>query len=79
MRILTKQKPWYVQPQVVVTDVVDASEFFVQKLDEPRVAWLAQQLAAAGEAPPPAIPVREWLRGPAPASSPNACAPPCTC
>jgi len=43
---------------VVVTDVVDASEFYVQKLDEPRVAWLAEQLAAAAKADMPVIPVR---------------------
>ncbi|MEW5304675.1 MAG: hypothetical protein WDW36_007269 [Sanguina aurantia] len=35
--------------EVVVTDVVDASEFFVQIVNEPRIQWIAQQLA---ELPP---------------------------
>lgn len=43
--------------EVVVTEVVDASEFYVQRTSEPRVAWIAEQLRAAGEAEGPAIPV----------------------
>ncbi|KAG2491495.1 hypothetical protein HYH03_010073 [Edaphochlamys debaryana] len=39
---------------VTVTDVADASEFFVQIEGEPRVAWLTEQLAASslGDMPP---------------------------
>ena len=42
---------------MVVTDVVDASEFYVQRLDEPRVAWVTEQVAAATQGEGPAIPV----------------------
>ena len=48
--------------QVVVTDVVDANTFCVQLAEEPRVEWVAEQLAGLGldEAQPP--PVRgSWV------------------
>ncbi|KXZ48282.1 hypothetical protein GPECTOR_29g59 [Gonium pectorale] len=40
--------------KVTVTEVVDASEFYVQVVGEPRVAWLTEQLSATslGDAPP---------------------------
>ena len=47
--------------QVVVTEVVDANEFYVQRVGEPRVAWIAEQLRAVAQADPPAIPVRGCL------------------
>lgn len=43
--------------EVVVTEVVDAGEFYVQRVGEPRVQWVADQVRAAGAADPPAIPV----------------------
>ena len=46
-----------------MTEVVDASEFFVQRAGEPRIEWLAEQLRAAGAAAPPAIPVGSSTRG----------------
>ncbi|EFJ43941.1 hypothetical protein VOLCADRAFT_95870 [Volvox carteri f. nagariensis] len=41
---------------VTVTEVVDATEFFVQVAGEPRVAWLAEQLSAASLNDSPPIP-----------------------
>lgn len=41
---------------VIVTEVVDATEFYVQRTSEPRVQWIAEQLRAAAEADAPAIP-----------------------
>ena len=43
--------------QVVVTDVVDANTFCVQLAEEPRVEWVAEQLAGLGldEAQPPPV------------------------
>ncbi|KAG2441222.1 hypothetical protein HYH02_010066 [Chlamydomonas schloesseri] len=42
--------------QVTVTEVADASEFFVQVVGEPRVAWLAEQLSATSLSDAPPIP-----------------------
>eukprot|EP00798_Chlamydomonas_sp_ICE-L_P007216 gene7216-323_t len=42
--------------EVIVTEVVDANEFYVQMVKEPRVAWIAEQLRAVAEADAPAIP-----------------------
>ncbi len=43
--------------QVVVTDVVDAGSFCVQLAGEPRVDWIAEQMAELGleELPPPPV------------------------
>ncbi|KAL6757416.1 hypothetical protein V8C86DRAFT_2625605 [Haematococcus lacustris] len=41
---------------VAVTEVVDASEFYVQRVHEPRVQWVAEQMQAVAAAPPPPIP-----------------------
>lgn len=40
-----------------MTEVVDASEFFVQLVQEPRVAWLQEQLREVAEQDAPVIPV----------------------
>eukprot|EP00983_Pelagomonas_calceolata_P037124 1136203-Pelagomonas_calceolata.AAC.7 len=52
---------------VVVTEVVDASEFYVQRIDEPRVAWIANQIAAATQGEGPAIPIAVASQGEGPA------------
>lgn len=44
--------------RLVVTDVADANNFFVQVADEPRVKWVTEQLASLGlgaASPPPSI------------------------
>ncbi len=46
-------------PQVVVTEVVSPNEFYVQRTDEPRLAWIQNQVAAATQGDGPAIPVSE--------------------
>lgn len=45
----------------MVTEVVDAGEFYVQRTGEPRMAWITEQLRAAAAADPPAIPVSSCL------------------
>jgi staphylococcal nuclease domain-containing protein 1 len=40
-----------------VTEVVDAGEFYVQRVGEPRVGWIAEQLRIAAAADAPPIPV----------------------
>lgn len=55
--------------QVTVTEVVDASEFYVQLTNEPRVNWLTEQLAGLGLSENPPLPVSRvcaqagWLAG----------------
>jgi hypothetical protein len=39
--------------------VVDAGEFYVQRVGEPRVAWIAEQLRIAAAADAPPIPVSD--------------------
>ncbi len=45
-----------------MTEVVDANEFYVQRVNEPRVQWLADQLAQVAQADGPVIPVRVLMR-----------------
>jgi hypothetical protein len=49
--------------QVVVTEVVDATEFYVQRPAEPRLQWVASQLQAVAQAEAPAIPVSAHHEG----------------
>ena len=45
------------QMEVVISDVTDANALYVQVADEPRVTWVAEQLAelSLASAPPPAV------------------------
>lgn len=37
---------------VLVTEVLDGASFWVQKAEEPRVAWLEEQMQALAGSPP---------------------------
>jgi staphylococcal nuclease domain-containing protein 1 len=43
--------------EVVVTEVVSCNEFFLQRVDEPRLAWISEQLRAVALSDGPVIPV----------------------
>lgn len=43
--------------QVVVTEVVDANEFYVQKVGEPRMKWITEQMGLVAQQEGPVLPV----------------------
>mmetsp|Transcript_6774 Transcript_6774/g.14968 ORF Transcript_6774/g.14968 Transcript_6774/m.14968 type:complete len:971 (+) Transcript_6774:79-2991(+) len=53
--------------EVVVTEVADASEFYVQVVNEPRINWITEQLAAVsltdGPVIPPELRAGQWCLG----------------
>ena len=51
-------RPSCTASQVVVTEVAASDEFYLQRVDEPRMAWITEQLRAVALAEGPAIPVR---------------------
>jgi hypothetical protein len=46
--------------RVVVTEVTDNGEFYVQSVEEPRVAWIAEQLKGVTITDGPVFQVRGW-------------------
>ncbi|GAX85627.1 hypothetical protein CEUSTIGMA_g13042.t1 [Chlamydomonas eustigma] len=42
--------------EVIVTEVVSCNEFFLQRVDEPRLAWISEQLRAVSLSDGPVIP-----------------------